>query len=95
VMLPIVLEWVGFLPKTWQIGEGAMIVISDFVRTHGRIDELSLVFTNLLFTMVVALMLLLVNRRRRDGQRQLFIQAWHLRQLLPHAKRPWITRPAA
>ncbi len=93
VMAPIVLEWVGFLPTTWKIGEGAMIIVSDFVRTHGWLDEISLVFANLLFTMTVAVLLLMINRRRREGQRMLFIQAWHLRQLLPHAKRPWATRP--
>ena len=93
VMTPILLEWLGFLPKTWGIGEGAMVVVSDFVRTHGRPDELALVFGNLLFTMVVALMLLTINRERRASQRQLFVQAWHLRQLLPSVKRAWATRP--
>ena len=92
VLLPIVLEWVGFLPQTWKIGEGAMIVVSDIVRTHGWIDELALIFGNLLFTLVVALMLLVLNRHRREGQRRLFIQAWHLRQLLPRAKRAWASR---
>jgi hypothetical protein len=92
-MLPIILEWVGLLPQTWGIGEGRLIVISDFVRTHGRVDELALVFGNLLFTMVVAVMLLTVNRQRRANQRQLFVQAWHLRQLLPSVKRAWATRP--
>ncbi|CAN5887145.1 hypothetical protein BH11MYX3_BH11MYX3_26000 [soil metagenome] len=92
VMGPIILEWVGVLPKTWEIGDGAMVVISDVVRTHGGLDGLALVFGNLLFTMVVALMLVTINRKRREGQRQLFIRAWHLRQLLPNAKRPWVTR---
>ena len=93
VMSPIVLEWVGFLPKTWGVGEGAMVVVSDFVRTHGHRDELALVFGNLLFTLVVALMLLTINRERRANQRLLFVQAWHLRQLLPSVKRAWATRP--
>jgi serine/threonine-protein kinase len=88
-MLPIVLEWLGALPKTWQIEDGRMIVVSDIVRTHGRLDEVSLVAANLLFTIVVALMLVVLNRSRREGKRKLFIQAWHLRQLLPHAKRRW------
>ncbi len=95
VMVPIVLEWVNFLPKTWEIGEGVTRVVSDFVRTHGRVDEVGLVFGNLLFTMVVAMMLLTVNRQRRASQRQLFVQAWHLRQLLPSVKRAWATRPDA
>ena len=95
VMLPIVLEWLELLPKTWDISEGNLRIISDVVRTHGLIDELALVFGNLVFVLTVALMLVMVNRSRRAGQRQLFIQAWHLRQLLPHAKRAWGTRADA
>ncbi|MBL9014921.1 MAG: serine/threonine protein kinase [Myxococcales bacterium] len=89
VMAPIVLEWIGVLPRTWMIEDGRMIVVSDVVRTHGRLDEASLVAANLIFITVVALMLVSVNRKRREGQRRLYIQAWHLRQLLPQAKRRW------
>jgi len=89
VMIPIVFEWVGFLPATWRIGDGHMIVISDLVRTHGRFDELALVIGNLVFTGVVAWFLIVINRSRRISQRRLFILAWHLRQLLPQTKRWW------
>ncbi len=95
VLLPVVLEWLNVLPQTWAIGEGKMVIVSDLVVTHGRLDELALIGTNLLFTMVVALILLTVNRERRANQRQLFVQAWHLRQLLPSVKRAWATRPNA
>ncbi|MBA3458349.1 MAG: serine/threonine protein kinase [Deltaproteobacteria bacterium] len=95
VMLPVVLEWVGALPKTWDIAEDHLRIISDVIHTRGWIDELALVFGNLVFMVTVAVMLVLVNRSRRASQRQLFIQAWHLRQLLPHAKRAWGTRADA
>jgi serine/threonine-protein kinase len=89
VLAPIVLEWLGVLPKTWMIEDGRMIVVSDIVRTYGRLDELALIASNFIFTAVVAVMLVSINRKRREGQRRLYIQAWHLRQLLPHAKRRW------
>jgi hypothetical protein len=37
---------------------------------------------------VVALLLVAIHRRRRVSERQLFIQAWHLRQLMPQRNRP-------
>ena len=93
VLLPIVLEWVEILPKTWEIGVGRMTVISDVIATKGLRDELLLIVATLLFTIVIGMFTLAINKRRRLGQQQLFIQAWHLRQLLPSAKRPWAIKP--
>ncbi|MDB4963096.1 MAG: Serine/threonine protein kinase PrkC, regulator of stationary phase [Myxococcales bacterium] len=93
VMTPIVLEWTGILPKTWEIAGGRMTIISDVVRTTGLVDELSLIFASLLFTLVLGMFALGISRRRRIGQQQLFVQAWHLRQLLPSSRRPWATQP--
>ena len=93
VLLPILLEWASILPKTWEIAGGRMTVISDVIRTHGFVDELALVFSTLLFTLVLGGFTLGISKRRRLGQEQLFVQAWHLRQLLPSAKRPWKTKP--
>jgi hypothetical protein len=46
------------------------------------------VIANLVFTGVVALLLVAIHRRRRVSERQLFILAWHLRQLMPQRNRP-------
>jgi serine/threonine-protein kinase len=92
VMLPIIFEWVDLLPNTWAISDGSMIIQSDVIRTHGLFEELCLVFTSLLFTIVIGIFALTVNRRRRRSQRALFIHAWHLRQLVP-ATRSWATQP--
>jgi len=93
VLLPILLEWLSVLPKTWEIAGGRMTIISDVIRTYGLLDELALIFSTLLFTIVIGLFTLGISKRRRLGQEQLFVQAWHLRQLLPSSKRPWATRP--
>jgi len=93
VLLPIGLEWAELLPKTWEIAGGRMTVISDVIRTQGLRDELSLIFSTLLFTTVLGMFALGISKRRRLGQQQLYVQAWHLRQLLPSAKQPWATKP--
>jgi len=92
VMLPFVLEWVHLLPGTWSISNGAMMIQSDVFQTHGRFEEGCLVFTNLVFTVTVALLALVISRRRRLSQQALFVHAWHLRQLVPET-RPWATQP--
>ncbi len=89
--LPIAAEWLDLIPRTWTIGNGMMVIVSDVVRSHGVVTEIALVFSNLLFTIVIALFVLMITRRRRVAQQQLYVQAWHLRQLLPSAKRPWAT----
>ena len=85
--LPLVFEAVGVLPRTWNLGEGGLLVRSDVIRSHGTTDAVSLIVANSVFTVVVALLTLGISRRRRIAQRQIYVQAWHLRQLLPTARR--------
>ncbi len=92
VMIPIVFEWVDLLPDTWAISNGSMVIQSDVLRSHGLFEEISLVSTSLMFTIVIGVFALTVNRRRRRSQRALFIHAWHLRQLVP-TTRSWATQP--
>jgi cbb3-type cytochrome oxidase subunit 3 len=45
--------------------------------------EVTLVAANLLFIAMSVLFYRATSRDRRDAERRLHIQAWHLRQLLP------------
>jgi hypothetical protein len=90
-VLPVILEWVDVLPRTWSIKDGAMLINSDIFRTHGPREEVLLTLVNMVFTIVVALFALSISHRRRTSQTALFIHAWHLRQLIPNT-RPWQTR---
>src|SRR5262249_3918453 len=92
VMGPMALEWIHVLPQTWQIGDGSLLTISDVFRPHGWPDEVALTIVNLTFTVTVGLLALAISRQRRDALRALHVQAWHLRQLLPSARRPWRTK---
>jgi hypothetical protein len=42
-----------------------------------------LIVTHVLFTLVVGWLALTISRRRLAAQRQLYVQAWHLGQLVP------------
>jgi len=89
VLLPIVLEWSGVLPRTWGLASGQLTIVSAMVRTDGWLHELVLVGAGLFFTLVLAWFALAINRRRRLAQQQLYMQAWHLRQLLPRTNERW------
>jgi len=97
VMLPMILEWVGLLPRTWTIVDGVTMVRSTIFHARGSdgAEAIALIVTNLVFTTVVGLVALSISRRRQDAQRQLFVQTWHLRHLIPErGKRGrWATNP--
>lgn len=92
VMLPFVLEWTGVIDRTYEVTGGVVISVSDIFDMHRSIDEAVLVTANLTFLLTAATVATMISRRRISAQRQLQIQAWHLRQMLPTAKR-WQTQP--
>ncbi|HEX5061504.1 MAG TPA: serine/threonine-protein kinase, partial [Kofleriaceae bacterium] len=92
VMLPFILEWVGVLNPTYAVTGGVVVSASDIFDMRHFGDEVALVAGNLAFVVAAAFVAVYLNRRRFSAQRQLQIQAWHLRQLLPTAKR-WQTQP--
>jgi hypothetical protein len=92
VLAPIILEWIGAMPKTWAISNGRMQIMSDLIRSHGRLEEIALVVISVLFTIIIALLALALSRRRQTAQRALYVHAWHLRQLIPSVRR-WETQP--
>nr|MDQ3365900.1 hypothetical protein [Myxococcota bacterium] len=90
VMLPIVLEWVHVLPRSWMVVDGATIMRSTIFHPGGNpvAGQFSLIVTNLTFTLVVALVALGLSRSRSRAERQMFTQAWHLRHLIPDPDAP-------
>ena len=81
--LPVVLERVGVLGRTWEI-EGEQLVSTSAVFELGGTSTAALVIaTNLVSIVVIGLFANALARSRRDAQQQVEIQAWHLRQLLP------------
>jgi serine/threonine-protein kinase len=85
VMLPFVLEWAGVINQSYGVGHGVVASFSDIFDVQSSFDEIALVSGNLIFLLAAASAAVYINRRRFSAQRQLQIQAWHLRQLLPTA----------
>jgi hypothetical protein len=92
VLLPFVLEWTHVFDPTYEVKQGYIVSTSKIFDMRTGVDEATLVIANLLFILAAGMVAVFISRRRMTAQRQLQIQAWHLRQLLPTA-RLWQTQP--
>jgi serine/threonine-protein kinase len=84
MVFSLVLEHFEVINSTYLVQSGFLISRSDIfdMRDNG-IDAPVFVFTNLLFIAMTGVLAYVLNDRRARAQRQLHIQAWHLRQMLP------------
>jgi hypothetical protein len=82
-LLPIGLEAVGVLPSTWSITDGRVVTTSTIYDIRGDLERFGLLVADLGFLAILAVFSLRVGRDRREAQRRLHVQAWHLSQLLP------------
>jgi eukaryotic-like serine/threonine-protein kinase len=80
---PVVLEGLGVLESTWWVVDGAIVSTSSMFRIGGSGTVALLVFANVLTIVVFGRFANKLAASRRDAQRQVEIQAWHLQQLLP------------
>jgi hypothetical protein len=83
MIAPFVLEWLGLMNSTYQLVPGVIAIRSDAFEIRGRVDELVLVFTNAFYVATIAVSTYKLNDGRARAQRQLHVQAWHFKQLLP------------
>jgi serine/threonine-protein kinase len=87
VAVPWALEALGVLSSTYRFEGGELVLSSGLVRFSAA--PVQLAFAVLLVTLiaVVAVLSRGIAARQREATRQLELQAWHLRQILPGAAR--------
>jgi serine/threonine protein kinase len=83
VMAPFAGEWSGLVPATWEVTSRGILITADLVGGNGHDNAIALVITHILFLLVFGWLTLTISRRRLTAQRQLYVQAWHLGQLVP------------
>jgi len=85
VAVPWALEAAGVLSETYRFVGGDLVLSSGIVRFTAA--PVQLAFAVLLVTLVavVAVLSRTIATRQREATRQLELQAWHLRQILPAA----------
>jgi serine/threonine-protein kinase len=83
LVVPLILEATGVWATTWWIADGKVETASAALRFEGTASVVFLIATNLLMILIGGWFARSLAVNRRDVQRRLEIQAWHLRQLLP------------
>ena len=80
----VILEQLGVLAPTWQIVDGVGLWMTGDVFHLGGAPMIALLVAgNTALIVVNTAFGHSLAKTRRDAQRRLEIQAWHLRQLLP------------
>ena len=82
-LAPVALEWTGVLQRTWRVANDAIVTTSSMVQIGGTPTVMLIVFANILTIIVFGVFANKLAMSRRDAQRQVETQAWHLQQLLP------------
>jgi eukaryotic-like serine/threonine-protein kinase len=82
VLLPFVLEWASVLAPSWSMNPTGLLSVGN-VFDPATMDARLIIAGHVAAVCLVAVYARGVGRDRRDAQRRLFMQAWHLRHLLP------------
>jgi eukaryotic-like serine/threonine-protein kinase len=85
LVMPIVLEAVGVLPPSFQFVNGALMILPRMVDLSAGPTFCLLVVSTLITTVIPAFAIAFVRDIVINRRRELAIQAWHLKQLVPEA----------
>jgi hypothetical protein len=83
---PIVLEQTGFLSSTWEIRNSELVSRAGALQLQGTKTLVMLISACVATVIIAGIDAARIYRSSRDAHRQLVVQAWHLRQLLPAEK---------
>ncbi len=81
--VPIILELTRVLTRTWEVGEGVIVMRSDALHLGGDRTAVVLIFAHVTVLLVTGLFGWSLAKSRHAAQEAVEIQAWHLRKLLP------------
>ena len=84
---PLALEWAGVLAPSWAITAAGLVSHGTLFASGETVDATLLVIGNVAAILVMAGFGRSIGAEHRQTQRRVILQAWRLRQLLPHAAR--------
>ena len=88
VVIPWGLELLGVLSSTYRFTEkGELVLHSDILTFSSAPDQIAFALLLVSLVAVVGLLSRMMAMRQREATRQLEIQAWHLRQVVPTSTR--------
>ncbi|HEY4055083.1 MAG TPA: protein kinase [Kofleriaceae bacterium] len=83
VVVPWLLEIIGLVPRTYEFVNGQLRIFSSNLTFSSMPVQIGCALLLVALMTVVALLTRVLAVRQRDASRQLELQAWHLRQILP------------
>jgi hypothetical protein len=81
---PVVLELTGAIGGTFELAAHQLHLTSNVYALEGNHTMAILIGANVVTIIVIGLFANALATSRRDALRKTEIQAWHLKQLLPH-----------
>ena len=69
---------------------GELSTHSQVIRMGGVLGQGMLIGGTIAFTAMIGMIALRIHRGAMEARRQLHIQAWQMRQLLPHDPGAWV-----
>ena len=82
-LVPVALKRLGIVSSTWMIGDHSIGVMPAAIELGGTATEVTIVVAALATVLVAGVFSRALAKGRRDAQRELEVQSWHLRHLLP------------
>jgi serine/threonine protein kinase len=83
VLAPFGVELLHIFPPAYTFEAGNIVLHPRALNLPEGVTLFALAYTSLTFLVLPMLFLGQLRDRQRDGDRRLFVQAWHLRQLFP------------
>jgi serine/threonine-protein kinase len=83
-VLPMILEAAGVWSSTWTLDDGSVKITSAAAVMSGPAAKALIICSNLGLILIGGWFARSIAVARRNAQHSLAVQAWHLRQLLPH-----------
>jgi len=85
VLAPFGVELLHLSPPAYTFKAGEIILHARALDLPESLTLTALAYTSLTFMVLPMILVGKLRDRQRDGDRRLFVQAWHLRQLFPAA----------
>ncbi|HLL24217.1 MAG TPA: hypothetical protein VK427_18925, partial [Kofleriaceae bacterium] len=82
-LVPILLELADVIPRTWELANGMLISRAGALSLDGSASITLVVVASVATIVMAGVHAAVLAKADRTAQRQLVMQTWHLRQLLP------------
>jgi eukaryotic-like serine/threonine-protein kinase len=83
MLMPFLIEAIGITGTTWEMTDRGLLTYGTVLEQRANLDAILTIIANAAIVTLIGTFALGIARDRRKAQRDLYVQAWHLEQLLP------------